>query len=192
MQKVLLAISLLFCFPSYSQNDCKILKIIVSQYKKAGGKICLISKNDNSMIIRNFEELQKLELESPPNDCVYDNPFMKMVAEYNEFESLDSLRAAKGETGLFFSVENYHHFLRQQTSKDSQWTNCSIKFVKQCNKKRPNRTKIYISKPVYTPNNKYAVVYVTSVRRHSSYYIFYKDEALGWVVVTSTLRYLMS
>lgn len=170
-QKVLLVISILFviisAFNSISVNndvDYDLLNQTIERTKnKNSGKIILLKEsNNNEFVISIIKDLNHFE-------------------EIDEKIKLDSLKKSIGidsnkKFNLIFNKNEYSNFISQENN--SKWDfnriNNATAYIENKNIKATNNNNIlYVSKPIYTKNNNFALVYISS-NNHSYIDVFEK------------------
>lgn len=167
--KALLVISFLItsiCF-SQNKNDCEILNCLIEPYKKKYPQedFFLLSSNYADFHQR-WEELKSLE-------------------QYHYFEQLDSLKYKINDNQSIFSEENKDFFFFQMVDKNSIWqiNDCNISVpIQNFNWETRHKNRIYISKPIYTKDERFAIVDMFA-KGMFGVFILYKDVTLGWIQV---------
>lgn len=160
-QKILLIISFFYIMPAFSQqaqDDCEILKCVLnkSQNKK---KLKLSNKGISNRFINIVKALKEAE-------------------KNNDFQKIDSIKkegeVSKKLENLYpvFNLENYDYIISQEKKTLTNWNKqvCNQKIEMTDDKKA-----IYVSKPVYSKDNKLAFV---TIRSGIAYYVYilYKEK----------------
>jgi hypothetical protein len=144
-----------------SNEDYEILNKILDQQKET---IFLVELNSNKFVIDQIKLFQKFEDD-------------KMYFELDRLKQSSNIKNDTLLTSEIFNKTNYTHFINQ-LEENSKWDKKWIKNKIEFHKNKSNKY-IYISKPVYTINKKFALVYVgkkTSVFT----IVFIKNEELNW------------
>lgn len=183
LQKVLLVTNLLFISgmifsQEQSCDDCQVLECILQEHFIENKKVQVAKRNQNTFVVQNLNYFEKVEQSLPIIISIDGEEKVK----YRYFQDLKHLRKQQGEQAPFFNQERIKHFTEQQTTDNSFWSlkNCKIrkriKLIKR--KKKKSNNIIFISKPIYTKDKKYSLVYYRH-RNILCFYILHKKNTLS-------------
>jgi hypothetical protein len=192
----LLLIQLFFFLPAESQNieDNNLLKTFLKdlQQESKQDSIFIDSRNSNAYIIQNFEYYLALKRDS----------FIKMPYEISQKinDEIKFVAIKKGDSNYqrlltkpwvsikpdslvhrVYSDKEYEHFKKQVV--DGEWQLDFSDFDGMFNSKDSQSQKMvfYMSKPIYTIDDNFALIYMKSKKNARVFiYIYKKDKMNSW------------
>ncbi|WP_445455757.1 hypothetical protein [Flavobacterium sp. HNIBRBA15423] len=143
-------------------NDYEILNYIVN--KNASESICLEENRNNNQIISIVKELQEID-------------------DKGDLLEMDSIKNNYGiqKNEIFENIFNpvsYEHLLKQKDNSNWNFNNIKNPKIKKCKENNNNKTVLYVSKPIYTNENKFALVHIT--KRTTSYILILQKSKNEW------------
>ncbi|GIJ95941.1 hypothetical protein CAPN001_05100 [Capnocytophaga stomatis] len=102
---------------------------------------------------------------------------------------LDSLRKKINDPNHLFSEKNQEFFLTQVTQKNSLWSQTPCKpniLTKELNRWKLGQYSLFVSKPVYTSDKHYAIIFV-SIRGLFVIHILYNNPETDWTEADSDI-----
>ncbi len=166
--KVLLVISIVLLFSSCKlekNDDFLIVENIIKKYKKKSSynEVILDSTNNNSTVINFITKYKQLFIENK-KDLI--NGF-KIENDLVNISKID----------FIFNNSQFEEYLRQDTGVVSIWNKEILNTFS--NKDYSRKNVIKISKPIYSLDKKYSLIYVNKVTK--SYILIYQKNNEEWL-----------
>lgn len=190
--KLLIIPFFLSFFVSLAQDpdDCKLLNSMVAQYKVAYKKSFFETNEDKNVNLDSlFIEDFFLSKYNDNNDIDQYFEELKEREQAGHFMHLDSLRKKINDPNHLFSEKNKEFFLTQVTQKNSLWSQTPCKpniLTKELNRWKLGQYSLFVSKPVYTSDKRYAIIFVT-IRGLSVIHILYNNPETDWIEADSDI-----
>lgn len=190
--KLIIALFSLSFFISSAQesDDCELLNNMVAKYK-ATYKKPFFNENKDKNINMDSLFIEDFFLSKYNDNDGIEHYFdqLKEREQSGHFIHLDKLRKKINDSEYLFSDKNKAFFSTQITDKNSLWTQTPCKpniLTKELNRRKLGQYSLFISKPIYTYEKRYAIIFV-SIRGLFVIHILYNDPKSGWKEVDSDI-----
>lgn len=165
IKSLILCIIYFFISSSFQQNiynDEKIINYIIKQKIKSANKLILLnSSNDNKSVISIIEEIEFINKTN--NSILVDSVYNSYgIKNKKDFISI-------------FNIEEFNYLKSQKQNEKWNLKNTNLKNIVLSEDKKES---LIITKPIYTKNQKFALVYV--MNKKSSYIMILKKEKDKW------------